>query len=133
MDVYEKVDFGDNVGDKFDAPLDLLETASIHETLKIGSVESLFGTAPDFWNSLLGFNAKFPPSLLSNEPLMLKLSSFSMPIVRIVDNLRRCHKRHESRRHVYGHEFYISHVRPPRSRALRRGVRCSIRGCDLIG
>ena len=67
MDVYEKVDFGDNVGDKFDAPLDLLETASIHETLKIGSVESLFGTAPDFWNSLLGFNAKFPPSLLSNE------------------------------------------------------------------
>lgn len=85
MDVYEKVDFGDNVGEKFVAPLNLLETASVHETLKIGSVKSLFGTAPDFWNSLLGFSAKFPPSLLSNEPLMLKLSSFSMPIVRIVD------------------------------------------------
>lgn len=85
MDVYETVDFGPEVGAKYVAPLNLLETASIAETLKIGSVESLFGTSPNFWNSLLGFSAKFPTSLLSNEPLMRALSSFSMPIVRVVD------------------------------------------------
>jgi hypothetical protein len=85
MDVYQTVDFGPQVGAKYIAPLNLLETASVAETLKIGSVESLFGTAPNFWNSLLGFSAKFPPSLLSNEPVMRALSSFSMPIVRIVD------------------------------------------------
>ena len=85
MDAYERIDFGERVGEKFCAPLNLLETASVAETLKIGSVEAIFGTAPTFWNSLLGFSAKFPPSLLSNESLMRSLSTFSMPIVRFVD------------------------------------------------
>jgi hypothetical protein len=56
-----------------------------HDILGVGNVKSLFGTAPGFWNMLLGLMAQLPPSLLSDEPLMEKLALFSLPIVRIVD------------------------------------------------
>ena len=62
----------------------------------IGSVKTLFGTAPTFWNVLLGAMAQLPSSLLSNEPVMEKLAVFSLPIVRLVDyfagatNAMRC-------------------------------------------
>ncbi len=56
-----------------------------HEVLGIGNVKTLFGTAPGFWNVLLGAMAQLPSSLLSNEPIMEKLALFSLPIVRIVD------------------------------------------------
>jgi len=82
---YTRVDFGKVVGDRDVAPLNLLETASVHECLGIGSVRSLFGTAPGFWNALLGGMAQLPTSVLSNEGLMRNLSIFSMPIVRLVD------------------------------------------------
>ena len=57
---------------------------------------ALFGTAPGFWNTLLGVMAQLPPSLLANEELMSKLAVFSLPIVRLVDafagatNAMRC-------------------------------------------
>lgn len=51
----------------------------------MGTVKALFGTAPAFWNALLGLMAQLPPSLLSNEELMSKLAAFSLPIVRLVD------------------------------------------------
>jgi len=96
MKTYEKRNFGRIIGDKELAPLNLLETASVHDILGVGSVRSLFGTAPNFWNTLLGFMAQLPPSLLSNEDLMRKLSVFSIPLVRLVDkfagatNAMRC-------------------------------------------
>jgi saccharopine dehydrogenase-like NADP-dependent oxidoreductase len=96
MKDYSTANFGPVVGDRDVAHLNLLETASVHDILKVGSVTSLFGTAPDFWNALLGLMAKLPPSLLANEDLMRKLSIFSLPIVRLVDyfagatNAMRC-------------------------------------------
>lgn len=56
-----------------------------HDLLGIGNVKALFGTAPGFWNTLLGAMAQLPPSLLSNEKIMTKLALFSLPIVRLVD------------------------------------------------
>lgn len=67
-----------------------------HDVLGVGSVKSLFGTAPGFWNTLLGLMAQLPSSLLANEDLMSKLAVFSLPIVRVVDyfagatNAMRC-------------------------------------------
>lgn len=93
---YNRINFGALVGDKSVAHLNLLETASIADNLGIGNVKSLFGTAPDFWNALLGAMAQIPPFLLANEDLMRKLSVFSLPIVRLVDafagatNAMRC-------------------------------------------
>lgn len=85
MKEYKSVWFGDIVGRKEVANLNLLETASIHDILGVANVKSLFGTAPGFWNSLLGLMAQLPPSLLANEELMSKLAVFSLPIVRLVD------------------------------------------------
>jgi hypothetical protein len=96
MKDYSLVDFGPVIGNRNVAPLNLLETASIHDNLGVASTQCLFGTAPDFWNSLLGLMAKLPVSVLANEDLMRKLSIFSMPIVRVVDyfagaaNAMRC-------------------------------------------
>ena len=86
MKDYSSVNFGSIIGERPVAHLNLLETASIHDNLGVGSTMSLFGTAPDFWNSLLGLMAKLPASILANEDLMYKLSIFSMPIVRLVDS-----------------------------------------------
>lgn len=96
MKEYSQANFGDIVGDRDVAHLNLLETASVHDVLQVGSVKSLFGTAPNFWNTLLGVMAQLPPSFLANEDLMRKLSVFSLPIVRVVDyfagatNAMRC-------------------------------------------
>jgi hypothetical protein len=96
MKDYSTANFGKIVGDRNVAHLNLLETASVHDVLGVGSTSCLFGTAPDFWNSLLGLMAQLPPSLLANEDLMRKLSVFSLPIVRVVDyfagaaNAMRC-------------------------------------------
>jgi len=74
----------------------LTALAFSHEVLGVGSTKSLFGTAPGFWNTLLGIMAQLPPSLLSNEEIMTKLALFSLPIVRVVDyfagatNAMRC-------------------------------------------
>jgi saccharopine dehydrogenase-like NADP-dependent oxidoreductase len=93
---YKRVNFGDIVGEKAIAPLNLLETASIHDVLGVGNVKALFGTQPGFWNALLGLMAQLPPSLLSDEKIMTKLAIFSLPIVRVVDffagatNAMRC-------------------------------------------
>lgn len=93
---YEDISFGPIVGTKPVAPLNLLETASIHDVLGVGSVKALFGTAPGFWNQLLGLMAQLPSSLLANEDIMTKLAIFSLPIVRVVDyfagatNAMRC-------------------------------------------
>jgi hypothetical protein len=116
MKDYSSANFGPTIGDRQVAPLNLLETASIHDNLGVGSTQSLFGTAPDFWNALLGLMTKLPPSLLANEDLMRKLSIFSMPIVRLVDsfagatNAMRCDvtapEKEPSLRAtaIYGHE-----------------------------
>ena len=97
MSDYDRVSFGSIVGDRNVAPLNLLETASIADHLQIGNVQSKFGTAPPFWNTLLGFMARsIPPAVLANEEWMRNLSIFSLPIVRLVDffagatNAMRC-------------------------------------------
>jgi NAD(P)-dependent dehydrogenase (short-subunit alcohol dehydrogenase family) len=96
MKDYTMVHFGSIVGNKEVAHLNLLETASVHEVLGVGSTKCLFGTAPGFWNTLLGIMAQLPPSLLANENLMTKLAVFSLPIVRVIDffagatNAMRC-------------------------------------------
>eukprot|EP00527_Entomoneis_sp_CCMP2396_P005670 CAMPEP_0198149274 /NCGR_PEP_ID=MMETSP1443-20131203/45822_1 /TAXON_ID=186043 /ORGANISM="Entomoneis sp., Strain CCMP2396" /LENGTH=449 /DNA_ID=CAMNT_0043814257 /DNA_START=59 /DNA_END=1405 /DNA_ORIENTATION=- len=96
MKDYDRINFGTIVGDKDVSHLNLLETASVAHVLGVGSVQSKFGTAPNFWNALLGLMAQLPPSLLANEDLMKKLSIFSLPIVRLVDafagatNAMRC-------------------------------------------
>lgn len=96
MKTYSTVHFGPIIGNKEVANLNLLETASISEVMGIGNVQSLFGTAPGFWNSLLGLMAQLPDDLLANEEIMRKLSIFSLPIVRVVDyfagatNAMRC-------------------------------------------
>ena len=88
--------FGARVGPRAVAPLNLLETASVHDVLGVGSVHSRFGTAPAVWNVLLGLMALLPSTLLANEPVMRNLSVFSLPIVRAVDaiagatNAMRC-------------------------------------------
>lgn len=116
MKDYSRVNFGKVIGDRDIAPLNLLETASVHDNLGVGSVQSLFGTAPNFWNALLGMMAQLPPSILANEELMRNLSVFSMPIVRAVDsfagatNAMRCDvtcgEKEPSLRAtaIYGHE-----------------------------
>jgi hypothetical protein len=96
MSEYKRIDFGKIIGNRDVAPLNLLETASVHHALGVGSITSWFGTAPAFWNTLLGVMAQLPRSLLANEDRMRKLSIFSMPIVRLVDafagasNAMRC-------------------------------------------
>jgi saccharopine dehydrogenase-like NADP-dependent oxidoreductase len=85
MKQYTKVDFGDKVGKKDVAHLNLLEAASCHDILGVGNVKTLFGTDPPFWNTLLGAMCYLPSSVLSNVPLMEKLALFSLPIVRLVD------------------------------------------------
>jgi saccharopine dehydrogenase-like NADP-dependent oxidoreductase len=96
MRKYSLVNFGDVVGEKAVAPMNLLETASVHDALGVGNAKARFGTQPGFWNTLLGLMAELPPSLLSNERIMTKLAIFSLPIVRVVDffagatNAMRC-------------------------------------------
>lgn len=96
MKDYSTVNFGEAVGAKPVAHLNLLETASIHEVFGCGNVNSMFGTDPGFWNALLGLMAQLPRSLLANEEIMSKLAVFSLPIVRVVDffagatNAMRC-------------------------------------------
>lgn len=85
MREYTKVNFGDYVGEKDVAHLNLLEAASCHDILGVGNVKTLFGTDPPFWNTLLGVMCYLPSSILSNAPLMEKLALFSLPIVRLVD------------------------------------------------
>lgn len=115
MKDYSTVSFGHVIGNRSIAHLNLLETASVHDALGIGSVSTRFGTAPDFWNALLGLMAQLPQSLLSNEDVMRKLSLFSMPIVRIVDafagatNAMRCDVTSEKEpglraTAIYGHD-----------------------------
>ncbi len=115
MQEYISVDFGEKIGPRLIAPLNLLETASIADNLGVPNVRSLFGTAPNFWNSLLGLMAKLPRSLLENEDLMFKLSVFSMPVVRLVDKFAGAKNAMRvdvfetsnptnSMRSVYGHE-----------------------------
>ena len=88
MTEYSTYNFGDIIGDRAIAHLNLLETASIHDTLGVGSTQSLFGTAPPIWNWLLGVMARtVPADILANESWMLGLSQFSLPIVRLVDIL----------------------------------------------
>jgi saccharopine dehydrogenase-like NADP-dependent oxidoreductase len=96
MKEYDRVNFGSIVGDKDVAHLNLLETASIFDTFGIANIDTKFGTAPGFWNTLLGVMAQLPSELLANEPLMTNLALFSLPLVRLVDyfagatNAMRC-------------------------------------------
>jgi len=83
---WKLVDFGPIVGAKSVAPLNLLETASVHDNLGVGSTSATFGTAPGYWNALLGvFGNVVPKAVVENEDWMRALSIFSMPIVRAVD------------------------------------------------
>jgi Saccharopine dehydrogenase NADP binding domain len=115
MKHYTTVNFGPIIGDKLVAHLNLLETASVHDILGVGSSKALFGTAPDFWNVLLGLMAQLPSSILANEDLMTKLALFSLPIVRVVDyfagatNAMRCDVSSEQNPNlrvsaIYGHQ-----------------------------
>jgi hypothetical protein len=87
MKEYSTINFGEIMGDKDVGHLNLLETTSVHDVLVIENVKTLFGTAPGFWNVLLGYIAQLSSSLLSNEVIMERLALFSLliVIVRVVD------------------------------------------------
>lgn len=86
MKQYHSQYFGNIVQNKDISHLNLLETSSIYNKYNISNITSYFGTAPNFWNTLLGGMVQIIPSdILANEVLMKQLSIFSLPIVRLVD------------------------------------------------
>jgi hypothetical protein len=96
MKDYTMVHFGSIVGNKEVAHLNLLETASVHEVLGVGSTKCLFRHSTWILEYIIGHHGTTSPSLLANENLMTKLAVFSLPIVRVVDffagatNAMRC-------------------------------------------
>lgn len=79
------VDFGDKIGIRDVARLNLIECESCHAS-GVPTVETYFGTAPKFWNSLFVLMARLiPQKILQNRDLMDKFAHFSLPMVRLVD------------------------------------------------
>jgi saccharopine dehydrogenase-like NADP-dependent oxidoreductase len=81
------VDFGSRIGPRDVARLSLIECESCHLS-GVKSVETYFGTAPPFWNSLfVAMTRIIPQSILQNRELMDVFAAASLPMVRLVDSL----------------------------------------------
>lgn len=80
-------DFGRDIGAREVVRLSLIECESCYQS-GIDTVETFFGTAPPFWNTLFGVMARvIPQKVLQNRILMKLLADVSLPMVRLVDSL----------------------------------------------
>ena len=80
--------FGTGIGIREVVRLNLIECESCHVSSKIKNVETYFGTAPYFWNTLFFLMANIiPQSILKNRQLMSIFAGISLPMVRLVDSL----------------------------------------------
>ena len=78
-------DFGAQIGVRDVARLNLIECESCFVS-GVPSVETFFGTAPPFWNTLFVIMAKLiPQRVLQNRDLMATFALASLPMVRLVD------------------------------------------------
>ena len=93
------INFGDKIGDREVARLNLIECESCGTHLLQGlnknnddisgvNVQTNFGTSPPFWNRLFAIMAKLiPKSLLKDRSAMDTFAAISLPMVRLVDSL----------------------------------------------
>ena len=80
------VNFGQGIGDREVVRLSLIECESCHLS-GVKSVETYFGTAPPFWNSLFAIMAKIiPQKWLQNRQMMSNFALLSLPMVRLIDS-----------------------------------------------
>ncbi len=81
------VNFGRIVGEREVVRLNLIECESSHVSSGVQNVQTYFGTAPPFWNSLFALMANVvPQEVLQNREWMEKLAIFSMPMIRFIDS-----------------------------------------------
>ena len=96
----QTIDFGDTLGKREVARLNLIECQSCASHLKSQlqlynnndysgiNVQTFFGTAPPFWNALFALMARIiPQKVLQNRKWMETLAIISLPMVRLVDTL----------------------------------------------
>ena len=80
------VDFGEGIGRREVVRLSLIECESCHIS-GIGNVETFFGTAPPFWNTLFALMANIiPQKWLQERNKMTILAKISLPMVRLIDS-----------------------------------------------
>ena len=80
------VNFGRGIGNREVVRLSLIECESCHLS-GVQTVETFFGTAPPFWNTLFTVMAQVvPQSWLQNRQLMANFALFSLPMVRLIDS-----------------------------------------------
>ncbi len=80
------INFGKYIGEREVVRLNLIECESCFQSSNILNIETFFGTAPAFWNSLFIMMARLTPqSILQNRSVMKSLSQISLPMVRLVD------------------------------------------------
>lgn len=80
-------DFGESVGFREVVRLNLIECESCYCS-GVQSVETFFGTAPRFWNTLFVLMANIiPQNILQNRSAMKYFGYLSLPIVRLIDKL----------------------------------------------
>eukprot|EP01035_Chromulina_nebulosa_P019838 gene19838-25787_t len=81
----KQIDFGKGIGLRDVVRLNLIECESCHIS-GVPNVETYFGTAPRFWNTLFTLMANVIPSnVLKNRRAMEALALFSLPLVRLID------------------------------------------------
>eukprot|EP01041_Mallomonas_annulata_P002012 gene2012-3910_t len=81
----QKIDFGNKIGYRDVVRLNLIECESCGVS-GVPNVETFFGTAPPFWNTLFVLMANIiPQNILQNRDIMTKFAKISLPLVRIVD------------------------------------------------
>ena len=84
----QKVDFGPAIGEREVICMNLIECESAYQARLAKTINTKFGTAPPMWNTLFLFMAKLTPQkILQNRKLMSRFASFSLPMVRMVDQL----------------------------------------------
>ena len=96
----QTIDFGDTLGQREVARLNLIECQSCASHLKSElqlkknndysgvNIQTFFGTAPPFWNTLFSLMARIiPQKALQNRNWMEILAIISLPMVRLVDTV----------------------------------------------
>jgi len=83
-----RVDFGEGIGSREVARLNLIECESCYQSLGVPNVETFFGTSPPIWNKLFVLMATvIPQAILQNRVYMDIFARISLPMVRLVDRL----------------------------------------------
>uniref|UniRef100_A0ACD5WU06 Uncharacterized protein n=1 Tax=Avena sativa TaxID=4498 RepID=A0ACD5WU06_AVESA len=80
--------FGEGIGTKDVYLMNLPEVKSAHRLLGVPTVDARFGTDPFIWNWGMETFANFLPSdILRNNNIILKLTEFVEPLVRVIDGI----------------------------------------------